>query len=367
VTVDRTPWSGYENAVYAADDSRVFVAYKRFTEDPGAGGYVPAELRVARSTDGGATWAIQVVDPDAIEESSTIDNSVSIDGDGSTIYVAYHTRASGLFVDMELKVAKSMDGGVTWATRTIVDEGAGDHNSIRVLDGNTAVISAHAQGATEGVHAYLTTNGGATWTDSLVEGGLGNGYYTSVGATSVNTVLVAWYNSLYPDHTDLNAGRRAGTGWQTMTVDGTPGDVDLTGLGASAWVASGPTAWIAYEADTAQGAFVRVAKLTPGTGWTIVPVEQGAPIGVNTAVHSVGTANVYASYWRVDEKGVPVLATSLDGGATWSPMTIEDPRHTAPYLDSTAPSTAVQFVSYQTTDELGDRPALRLARVQGSG
>jgi hypothetical protein len=150
-------------------------------------------------------------------------------------------------------------------------------------------------------------------------------------------------------------------------VDGTPGDGDLTGLGTSIWVTQGPTAWIAYEEDTSEGAFVRVARMLPAEpGWTIDTIQQGMPVvGWNTAIHSVGTADVYASYWHVDFAGTasPVLATSSDGGQTWSPLVITDPRDSQPYLDSTAPSTQVQYVSYQTVDEAGGHPALRLARI----
>jgi hypothetical protein len=366
-TVDSEPWTGYENAVYAPGDDTVFVAFKRFTEDPDGGGYNQAELRVAKSIDGGATWTIHVVDPDAIEAGDTIDNSVSIDGNGDAVYIAYHVRSSGLFADMKLMVARSTDAGGTWTIDTVADGYAGDHNSIRVLDANSVAISAHANGPEEGVHLYTTRNGGSTWTDSLVEGGFGNGYYTSVGATSPRRVFVAWYNSLYPDHTDLNAARRALSGWRTTTVDGEPGDLDLAGLGASIWVAAGPTAWIAYEADTAEGAFVRVARWVPGVpGWTIVPVQQGGTIGWNTSVHAVGTSDVYVGYWRIDDTGAgrAMLAVSADGGATWSPLAIPDAGYVQPYLDSSAPSTAVQYESYQTTDLSGDHEVLRVARVR---
>src|SRR4030095_15920722 len=44
-TVDTDPYTGYENAIYAADDTTVFVAYKRFLSDPSVAGYIPAELR----------------------------------------------------------------------------------------------------------------------------------------------------------------------------------------------------------------------------------------------------------------------------------------------------------------------------------
>src|SRR5262249_28928765 len=75
-TVDTELYTGYENAIYAADDNTVYVAYKRFLSDPRVSGYIPAELRIAKSTDAGQTWNITVVDADAIEEGDTIDNSV---------------------------------------------------------------------------------------------------------------------------------------------------------------------------------------------------------------------------------------------------------------------------------------------------
>src|SRR5262245_35650097 len=180
-TVDTDLYTGYENAIYAADELNVYVAYKRFLSDPSVGGYIPAELRVAKSHDSGRTWTITVVDTDAIESGDSIENSVSIDGDrGLAIYVAYHVRSSGLFVDMKLKVAKSTDGGSTWTTQTVADGYTGDQNSIRVLSANAAVISAHANGPEEGIHAFITSDGGARWSDTLVAGGLGNGFYTSV-------------------------------------------------------------------------------------------------------------------------------------------------------------------------------------------
>lgn len=366
-TVDSTLWTGYENAIYAADDDTVYVAYKRFTQDPSTPGYIPAELRLGTSGDGGLTWELQVVDPDAIESGDTIENSVSIGGDGgSTLYIAYHVRSSGAFADMKLKVARSTDGGATWAITAVADGFAGDYTSIRVLGADTAIVSAHANGVEEGVHVYITRNGGGSWSESMVEGGLGNGYYTSVGATRLGDMHVAWYNSLYPDHTDLNAARRRQGAWRTTTVDGSPGDLDLTGLGASTWVAPGPTVWIVYEAGTSLGTFVRSAKFVAGTpGWTIVPIQQGGTLGWNTAVHSVGTTNVYASYWEADATtGDAIFAVSSDGGASWTPLPLPEQRYVTPYIDSWAPSTLVQYESYQAQDAAG-LPVLRVARIEG--
>jgi len=368
-TVDSELYTGYENAIYASNDDTVFVAYKRFLSDPTVSGYIPAELRVAKSTDAGQTWSITVVDADAIEEGDTINNSVSIDGHHrSVVYVAYHVRASGLFADMKLKLARSGDGGSTWTTQTVADGYAGDYNSVRVFNGKTAVISAHANGSEEGIHTFITRDGGTTWSDTLVAGGLGNGLYTSVGAADPNSIWVSYYNSLYPDHTDMNAGKRTPNGsWKNVVVDGTTGDPNLTGIASSITVTPSRTVFTAYEADTTEGAFVRVASTTNGTQWNVVPVQQDTTIGWNTAIHEFN-GKLYLSYWRVPigSRGLAMFAVSGDNGLTWSPITIEESRSVSPYIDCTAPSNFTQFESYQTVDpSTNQQPILRVARIGG--
>ena len=365
-TVDTDLYTGYENAIYATDDKTVFIAYKRFLSDPTVSGYIPAELRIAKSTDSGHTWAITVVDANAIEEGDTIDNSVSIDGDHqSTIYVAYYTRASGLFADTKLSVAKSTDGGSTWTMQTVASGSGGDYNSIRVLNAKSAILSAHADGVAEGIHAFITDNG-KTWSDTLLAGGLGNGLYTSVGAADSKSIWVSYYNSLYPDHTDMNAGKRTSSGsWKTVVLDGTSGDSDLTGIGSSITVNPSRTVFTAYEADTSSGAFVRVASTTNGKQWNVVPVQQDVTIGWNTAIHEFN-GKLYVSYWRVPvgSRGQAMFAVSGDNGATWIPFAIQDPRYVTPYIDSTAPTTFYHYESYQTIDpSTFDQPVLRVARI----
>jgi hypothetical protein len=362
-TVDASPWGGYENAIYAASPDTIYVAYKRFKEDPASGGYNPADLVVAKSIDGGATWTRTAIDTQAIEEGDTLDNSVSIDGDhGSTVYIAYHVRSSGLFADMKLRYSKSSDGGASWTSDYIAESGVGDQNSIRVLNPSTVVVSAHGAGSAEGVHVFTTTDGAATWSDTLVDGGIGNGYYTSIAGSADGGLWLGYYNSLYPDHTDLHAGRRGRFGWATQTVAG-EGDPYLTGLGTSAWVGDSGRVFLAYEDDTTTGA-VKVAYRDPSdTHWTFATVQTDPGIGWNTSVHSVGS-DVYASYWhQVGSNGEAVLGVSADGGATWSPLPIPDPRYVQPYLDGAAPAANRQFVSYQTMNLATGHTLLRVARI----
>ncbi|HEY2711619.1 MAG TPA: sialidase family protein [Chthoniobacterales bacterium] len=366
-TVDTDLYTGYENAIFAPDDNTVYVAYKRFLSDPTTPGYIPAELRIAKSIDAGQTWTIAVVDPDAIEEGDTINNSVSIDGyRGSVVYVAYLVQPSGLFADIKLRVAKSTDGGSTWTTRTVAQGAGGDQNSIRVLNPNTAVISAHANGAAEGIHTFITRDGGTTWSDTLVAGGIGNGYYTSVGAVDSRSIWVGYYNSLYPDHQDMNAGKRLqGGSWDNFLVDDA-GD-GIAGLGSSITVAPNRAVYAAYEADTSSGAFVRVASKRNGAPWNVVDVQSDITIGWNTAIHEFN-GKLYVSYWRVPSGsiGLAMWAVSGDTGLTWTPITIPETRSVTPYIDSTAPSNFTQFESYQTVDpSTFTQPILQVARIGG--
>jgi len=123
----------------------------------------------------------------------------------------------------------------------------------------------------------------------------------------------------------------------------------------------------AYEADTASGAFVRVASTRNANQWNVVPVQSDLTIGWNTAIHEFN-GKLYVSYWRVPSgsKGLAMFAVSGDTGTTWTPFTIPDPRSVTPYIDSTAPSNFTQYESYQTVDpSTFTQPILRVARIGG--
>src|SRR5262249_1561532 len=107
--VDTSQYAGYENSIYAADADHVFVAYKQFLQNPYVGTYIPAVLKVAMTSDGGATWTTMVIDDEAPEIGDLVENSVAIDGvDAQTVFVSYMVRSSGLFADMKLRVARTL-------------------------------------------------------------------------------------------------------------------------------------------------------------------------------------------------------------------------------------------------------------------
>jgi hypothetical protein len=147
----------------AAPDTRaVIVAYKRFLTEPyGTNGeVVPAQLRIARSTDGGSTWTRQGVDRDAAEEGDLVQQSVSIGGDGhGTIFAAYLVEGP----NRGFRVAKSTDDGATWKRKTISTQDVGMYNAIDVVDADHAFLVAERQYPHEALRMFSTTDGGAHW------------------------------------------------------------------------------------------------------------------------------------------------------------------------------------------------------------
>jgi hypothetical protein len=371
VTVDSRRHTGYENATYAPTSSTVFVAYKRFLRNPynPGGDYVPAQLRIARSEDGGRTWRIEVVDDGADEAGDVIDQSVSIGGDRQdAIYVAYLVQKGGSPDDMRLRVAKSTDGGHDWSIRTIARNGIGNYNAIRVIDRRTVLIAAVKSGNSEGIRLFSTENGGHDWSRSKVDN---FGWYTGLDATQWGKIWVSYYN---PGATSLHSATSLASNgpWMRDTVDGQGGDGDFTGLGASLDIARNGDVFIAYE-DFQQSLGRSVVRVSTsddgGASWARSRVEGAPIVGWNTAIRVlIGSddevSDAFVSYWLA--RGQPLrghakIAYSSDASPPWERFRIPEQRYVEPYLDMAVPNDSRQFVSYQARSSRG--PILRVARI----
>lgn len=375
VTVDDRRFSGGENAIYAPDNKTVFVAYKRFLAHPydSKDTYVPARLHVARSRDGGRTWKIDMIDPDAIEAADLVDQTVAIGGDGhGTIYVAYIVQSTGQVSDNFLRLARSTDNGKTWATATVLDEGAGGYVDIKVEDEQTLLIALKRAGGNEPLWLYGTSNAGLDWESSEVEA---YGWWSSVDTGPAGKIWLSYYNPGLGSLETAYSSSASGP-WTPLATAGQGDDNNFTGLGSSLDVPRNGHVYTAYENfRQARGiSVVRVAKSPDGgDSWTDVRVDSAIFLGWNTSIDVVAKPepaldHAFVTYWfgrpnTSPPKGRLRFAYSRDDGATWTPRTISEKRHVEPFIDLVAPSENVQYISYQSRHPENEM-ILRVAKVK---
>jgi photosystem II stability/assembly factor-like uncharacterized protein len=345
--VDTSPYTGAENAIYAPDLNTIYIAYKQFLSPP-TSDWTPAAVKLAKSSDGGATWNLSFIDLDAPQIGDLLEQSVSINGINDTLYVAYYVEPSGLFASHQLRVAKSSDAGASWTISTLVNGFAGQFSATKVIDENNAYITFSGEGGASGFYVAQTHDGGTSWTGRLIESGLGNGWYTSIDGTDSQTLFCSYYNGLYPDHLDLNFGRTFDS-FATVnlqTVEHVSGS--YVGLGSAVVAVDANTLYMSYELFSGGISRVKLAASTDGgTTWTLSFVEPDFG-GVNTAVKAFSSGAVYVSYWSYPPS--VKLAKSTDSGATWSRYAVPESARVDIFLDLAVPQEGVAYLTYMTTD-----------------
>jgi len=345
--VDSSPYTGAENAIYAPDVDTVYIAYKQFLEPPSSG-YTPAAVKLAQSIDGGQSWHLSLIDLDAPQSGDTLEQSVSIGGSHDTLYVAYYVQPSGLFASHQLRVAKSSDAGATWEISTLVNGFGGGFNAIKVVDEDTVYISYSGEGSASGLYIAQTHDGGSTWSRELIEPGQGNGWYSRVDAEDSKTDFASYYNGLYPDHLDLNfAGSTDALATVTLVNVDHPSS-GFAGLGSAISAVDSDTIYITYELFSAGSRVKLAASFDGGTTWrqTFVEPDFG---GFNTAVKAFASGTIYSMYWTNPPPGAK-LAKSEDQGSTWTRMPVPEPGEIQIFLDLAVPQEGRAYLSYATTD-----------------
>jgi hypothetical protein len=369
--VDGDPFAGYENVIYAADRRTIFVAYKRFLRSPNdpGGDIVPAELRVAKSVDGGQTWDVRTLDGEAPEQGDSVQQSVAIDGDGAdAVYVSYLVETPTRSL---LRLARSHDGGDTWTLSTLA-VGGGEYEQLEVVDANTALLATAAGGGSGStLRLLLTTDGGAHWSDSEVDAGAD--WYIGLDRTSAGRIWLSFYDGGPTDLHTASSGSPTGP-WKERRIAGNGNDPFFTGLFSSVAISNGEV-FVAYEDfQPSRGrSVVRYMRSNDGgQTWQRTDVDSAWAIGWTTRIHVLRSpaqqrTDVFLSYWF--ERTMPVfhgrarVAHSSDGGATWQVWSVPDDDHVQPYIESAVPARNLQYVSYLVQDlETGDR-VLRVARL----
>ncbi|WP_188193479.1 sialidase family protein [Nonomuraea sp. SYSU D8015] len=204
-------------------------------------GITGAAVLVSRSADGGRTWDRPVTVAEAgggdLDKSWIVCDNTPDSPYYGRCHVAFDDNAAGNAIMM----ARSSDGGLTWAATATSATGLGGQPVVRP-DG--AVVVPYL-GNDHRIRAFRSRDGGATWSDGepiamvqrhTVAGGLRALPLPSAETDAAGTVYVVWHDcrfQLYCAANDIVLATSAdGAEWDFVTrVTGDGGDHFIPGLG----------------------------------------------------------------------------------------------------------------------------------------
>ena len=297
--------------VAAGPDGSVYVLWQNNTPRPGER-FPASDLRFARSTDGGRTFEPAIyVNDDATGVSSHTFHDLAV-GDDGVVYASWIDGRRGQEAGPDIRVARSTDGGRTFAS-SIVASGSCPCCRTNLAvgpDGAVYVAWRHVfEGSIRDIALARSTDGGATFeepvrvhADNWVFDGCPHAG-PAVAVAADGTVHVAWYTGA-PDaaglyHASSGDGGRTFGPRRPLTERG---HVPTSQVALSA---TDDAVWAAWEAVGEQGARIELARVD---GDDIRPMETGAPRGLLPSLATRGDA--LALTWLDGESARALVGTA---------------------------------------------------------
>jgi hypothetical protein len=289
-----------ERAMVTAGSGGTWIAV---LESRNTTGILDRDVRVARSTDGGATWSTQYVDPNAGSD-SLHDTEPFVATDGAGTWIVLWTVKDGGAMDFELFISRSTDDGATWSMPTLFSAQRPStpntaHTPQLAYAGAGVWVATWGSsfggpfGSDDEVAVARSVDGGMTWSapaplnsDASVD--TGYDVQPQIASDAAGKLVVAWVSNktfggtLTPQNHALAARSiDSGATWSS------PAAVDAR----------------AVSEGEISGIQLRVATDRAGT-WTAAWETQAAPAGPG--------------------KAAAVMARSTDDGASWTIPTTMD-------------------------------------------
>lgn len=329
VTQGSTPFPQHVEPSLAVDDrGAVFLGWKEALTPDGPG----QRVAFARSADGGATWSAGTIMALANASYYQSDPWLVLDRDGTVHYA--RIEYAGNLTYGGVTVTSSADGGRTWSAPVNADDrpGFADKDSMAGDGGSNLYVTYDdiLSPTSDLVDLRLarSTDGGATWSPTVSVADTIGGILGPVLAPSANgTVYAAWWNTtdgniladVSHDHaatwgTDVRVNPTVGSAWTPNTSWETPMPsiaVDGRGRVYVAWAdrGTGDMDLLVSRSDDGGATWtspVRVNDATTGDQW--MPSLAVDPKGVVHAAWLDGRTGAWDAYY----------ANSTDEGRTWS-------------------------------------------------
>ena len=223
----------------AAAGTTVHVAW----QDNRNGGTSFDDVWYQRSTDGGATWQpadLRLNDISVLQGDAEFEMSLA--ASGSTVVAAWQEERTSTSNE-EIRVAVSTDGGATWSSDVHPGSGTaglGDADfavgGLAHVNGRILVAWNDDAGFAAGEDkVYVTTSGdnGATWSaDVMVSDLVAGGGFASFGRPRAgqDCVALTWSSDVFPNNASCAWSRDGGATWTAnvpVVVSNNTGDVDF--------------------------------------------------------------------------------------------------------------------------------------------
>lgn len=310
---------------------------------------VPA-VAVSRSTDGGMTWQSPV--PVPLASASSDKNWIACDGSSSSPYYGNcYMEWDDPVAGDQIFMSTSSDGGITWSNGVSTPSLATGIGGQPLVQANGTVvvpIETFVTTTAANMSAYVSTDGGATWTNPVTitgiqyhadAGGIRSGPLPSAAIDSAGNVWVVWEDcrfrascstndlvySTSPDGVNWTAVSRIPIDDTSSTVDHfIPGiGIDPTTSGASAHVALHYYYYSQSQCDVSNcQLFVGYISSANGGGtWSNPTQLTAAPMSLNWLPQSQNGLMVGDYIATVFVSGVPhgVFAVAqANSGVTFS-------------------------------------------------
>lgn len=299
--------------VISQDGSHAFTIFR---SDIGS----PSVVKVAASSNGGASWAAPV-SLSTIGVSSSGPQIVT-SSDGMQVTAMWYATIGA---STAIQTSSSADGGATWTgVKTLTEAGSdNDFNYVRPLvastDGKNVLIAWDATiGALHKVYVARTTDGGVTWSSPiLVSSVLGGGSYSSIAASADGSTALVAYSQLVNGKflTTANVSTDFGATWSApTTISSSTNDAVSQSVTLSADGKVSTCAWV----DEADNSVKAATSSTSGVSWSAPVAIVGPAVGVPylasssdgsrvTAITDVANAGKYDVY----------VTTTANSGASW--------------------------------------------------
>jgi len=290
-----------DSTAVATDGTNVYVAYYSNAGD---------DLYFIRSTDGGASWDAPV----AIDRIGIVGMYASIYRKGSSLYVSYCDSTTANSFD--LKVAISTNGGLSWSVyRADAVGSVGTHTSIYVDDSNAIHVAYYdALAANLNLKYAKSIDGGNSWTTTPLDTVGDVGKYASITGDGTTNLYVAYYDDT---NDDLKYAFWNGSVWATSPIDQTLN----RDVGQYAKIARDSLGYLYVLYQDVTGYDLKLAKYTGS--WATSTVLSTGDVGSHIGFYLDGNNYLNVVYYN-DTQFRNEFIKSIDGGTTWSSLVVID-------------------------------------------